>query len=473
MPISRIISSDLVPTYVAKPDQRFATSALSVKYRDKAVKGEFLTDKTSGEWFIKRPEDGRVVSFAQTHKYVHDILLEMRVVLNNTPGFLYPPEDDYDACFSYKDYDLVTINDDLERSILKYDSHISNAEDSTLHQLHFNLSRQTNGFFLRLTSRDVDKPIINWLTNQYNKLLENYEGDDPAYLKEHNKFVNIEKWKDSNATISFNVTGMKDGVSRTFSYVDYVRINEDMCVKFPETTLANHFPDGYDIGHVEITGITYEKIHFMFEHRHELGDEFMEGLHRFVYPDKKILVRYCTIGSFINRAEDVEMLGNDFLVCLLDMPYFYRYIMKMSALKESADVILSPFRPSNEDWPTNGIWAEHVRDVYENGLTIHRQCEVDLDALEMYLAHDIDYKNLNITENEFEKENIYLHDEYADFYSKKQIDRKIDQLDEYISDKQKEIVTMDKDNVTPEGMVLEPVREEVIEEPNPEEGNGD
>ena len=473
MPITRIISSDLVPTYVAKPDQRFATSALSVKYRDKAVKGEFLTDKSSGEWFIKRPEDGRVISFAQTHKYLYDILLEMRVILDNTPGFLYPSEDNYDACFCYMDYDLVAINDEIEKSILRHDTLISNDEDSTIHQLHFNLSHDTNGFFMRLTSRDVDKPIINWLTNQYNKLLENYEGDNPDYYKEYRKFVDIEKWKDSNATISFNVTGTKEGVSRTFSFVDYIRINEDTSIMFPETTLAFHFPDGYDIAKVEITGITYEKIHFMFDHRHELGDEFIEGLKKFSYPDKKVLIRYCTIASFIDKAEDIEMLGNDNLVALLDMPYFYRYIMKMAALRESADVIMSPYRPSPEEWCTNGLWAEQVRDVFENGLTIQRDCEVDIDALEMYLAHDIDYKNPNISENEFEKENIYLHDEYADFYSKKQIDRKLDQLDEYVSQKGKDIITMDRETVTEQGMVLEPVREEIVEDPNEKDPSED
>jgi len=64
--MSEIISSnDLKPIYQAKPDMRFATTFISNKYRDFAVKGEVLMDKATGEIFTKRPEDGRVVSFFQ------------------------------------------------------------------------------------------------------------------------------------------------------------------------------------------------------------------------------------------------------------------------------------------------------------------------------------------------------------------------------------------------------------------------
>ena len=58
------------PTNVEQPDMRFATTFLSNKYRDYAVKGESLMDKATGEIFTKRPLDGRVVSFFQNKKYI-------------------------------------------------------------------------------------------------------------------------------------------------------------------------------------------------------------------------------------------------------------------------------------------------------------------------------------------------------------------------------------------------------------------
>ena len=68
---------------------RFATSFLSLKFRDSAVKGESIMDKATGEIFTKRPADGRVVSFYQNKKYLHDIALRLRVLLSNNANFIY------------------------------------------------------------------------------------------------------------------------------------------------------------------------------------------------------------------------------------------------------------------------------------------------------------------------------------------------------------------------------------------------
>ena len=50
MAVEHIVNtSDLHPTYVAQPDMRFATGFLSHEYRDYAVNGESMVDKSSGE----------------------------------------------------------------------------------------------------------------------------------------------------------------------------------------------------------------------------------------------------------------------------------------------------------------------------------------------------------------------------------------------------------------------------------------
>lgn len=458
MPITTIISSELIPTFIAKPDQRFATTFLSSKYRDYAVPGESIVDKTSGEMYIKRIEDGRVISFNQNHKYLHDLMLEVRVLLNNNTQFRYPSVDDLEAYFCYTDYDLVTINDDKEANNFVYDTVIPNTDDSKLHQLHFNLSRKTNGFFIRLTSRDCDKPIINWITNQYNKFLKDYAGEDPDFLAEKQKFIDIEKWADSNCTMTYNVTATKDGQSRTVSCVDYLRINEDMCVMFPEGPFTTYFPDGYEIAQIEITGLKYEKIHFMIDKEIYFGQDFIDGLKKFRYPDNNIFIRYCTIGSFVDTADDIEMLGNESLVSLVDMPYAYRYLMKMSKLKESSDIIFSPVRPSDEDWPTNGFWAEQVRDVFQNEITIQKDHEVDIAALEMYLSKDTEYQNLEISDNKFESEKIYIYNPTKEFYTNAEIDAKMRKLSRYVEEKAYESVSTEKSEVDDQGIVIEPVQ---------------
>ena len=81
-----------VPTIISKPNQRFATTALSTKYRVKAVNGEILKDEVTGEIFYKRKEDGKVVSFFQNKKQIQDLVLELRILLNTNMGFRYPAD---------------------------------------------------------------------------------------------------------------------------------------------------------------------------------------------------------------------------------------------------------------------------------------------------------------------------------------------------------------------------------------------
>ena len=106
------------PTNVEQPDMRFATTFLSNKYRDYAVKGESLMDKATGEIFTKRPLDGRVVSFFQNKKYIHDLMLELRVLLNNNGSFRYPNEEDSNAYYLSTDYDIMSIYNekDMDRA---------------------------------------------------------------------------------------------------------------------------------------------------------------------------------------------------------------------------------------------------------------------------------------------------------------------------------------------------------------------
>ena len=73
-----------LPTIITKPNQRYAATFLSTKYRKYAANGEVLKDNTSGEIYLKRKDDGKVVSFFQNKKYMHDLTLELRVLLSIT-----------------------------------------------------------------------------------------------------------------------------------------------------------------------------------------------------------------------------------------------------------------------------------------------------------------------------------------------------------------------------------------------------
>lgn len=384
------------PTHVEQPDMRFGTTFISNKYRDYAVKGEALMDKATGELFIKRPDDGRVVSFFQNKKYMHDLMLELRVLLNNNGSFRYPTEADLEASYLSTDYDIMSIFNERDVNILSSDLDIPSSNSVPTSNLKFKISKKSNGFFCRLTSRDSDKAVIEFLTSQYNNLLSNYDGTETDFVIEKNKFNTIEKWSDSNATIVYDIKIRVGEEVDTYTVTDYVRINEETCVLFPPAIGQTMMENSSEI-RVTIRSISFEKLQFMYKYRASFTSDVVTGLNKLMSTDKSIFIRYCNITSFIDRIQDLELNGNEFVVAMLDVPYVRRYMMKMSKLNSDANIVLSPTRPSDDIWLTNGVWAEQVRIAYHGGEEVHLDCEVNFKELENQLSpnNSVEYVTLS------------------------------------------------------------------------------
>lgn len=407
MPVTTTSRTDLKPVFQAKPDMRFGTTFISNKYRDYAVKGEVLMDKATGEIFTKRPEDGRVVSFFQNKKYMHELMLDLRVLLNNNSNFRYPSVDDIEAMYLSTDYDLMTINDDKENDIMSEDTIIPNNSVTSFHKLSFNISNKSNGFFCRMTSRDSDKAIIEWLTTQYNTILKNYSGTDPNFLSEHNKFSTIEKWEDSNAVINYTLElTYENGTTQKYDLTDYIRINEQTSVLFPNSIGENTIESASKVT-VTINSVTYDKIHFMIKYRASFDTSFIDGISKFSYPDHAIYIRYCNICSFVDRSTDIDLHGNEFIVAMMEVSYVRRYMNKMSKLSAEPNIIFSSSRPSNDIWSANGIWAEHIRDAFGGGYEINMECETNLKKLADFLAANDNTQYVNISSDINSKDDIY------------------------------------------------------------------
>lgn len=462
MPITDIKSTDLKPTIQAKPNMRFGTTFLSTKYRQYAVNGESIMDKATGEIFTRRTEDGRVVSFFQNKKYMHDLMLELRVLLNNNPAFLFPRESET-AYYISRDYDLVYINDEKLNNLMENNVVIPNTDES-YHQMNFRISKNSNGFFIRLMSRDTDKATINFLSSQYNQLLSSYTGTDSTILAEKGKLSTIDKWKDSDVTISYTLTISKGGKNTTYSLQDYIRVNEETCLLLPQASLEKDFPDGYDYAEVEINSFVFTKLHFMVQYGPTLDPNFNNELAKFQYLDKNIFINYCNICCFVDTSTDINLLGNEFIISFVDVPYVLRYMAKMAKLTEASDFITSPQRPDPGVWAVNALWAEQVRDVYGSGQTIERACEVDIDRLEHYLAKDTGtHSDVIITPDTFRTDDIWIFDPSVHSYTTEEVDAKMASLHEYISGEAAKIVTDDSNNVTDNGMVVETTSEDIEE----------
>ena len=72
-----------IPNYIAIPNIRFGSGYLDTKYRNKAMKYEVMHDRVTGEQLFRRGSDGKFISFYQNFKYIHDMALELSILLAN------------------------------------------------------------------------------------------------------------------------------------------------------------------------------------------------------------------------------------------------------------------------------------------------------------------------------------------------------------------------------------------------------
>lgn len=286
--MSNTPSSDLRPTYIVQPSQRFATSFLDNKYRDYAVPGEAILDKVTGELFLKRPIDGRIISFDQNKKNLHDVLMEMRVILANNTEFIYP-DDDESICIN-SDYSLLAMNNEIPHDVLDANElsiQIDNESQYDNRKFIFALSKYTNGFLCKPMSRDSDKPFIEFMSGMYNHIYGEYKLNHPHMLAEKALFDDT-KWKNTNARISFKVKLIKlDGSEVTVetdaddnTYTELIRINESMYVSIHRDEWKTVHPLS-TIDHIiiEITSIDFYKLRVLYHDADKHSSENFEPLY--------------------------------------------------------------------------------------------------------------------------------------------------------------------------------------------------
>lgn len=459
MPV--IITDDEKPTYVAKPDMRFAATFLSYKYRDYAVIGESLQDKASGEIYTKRA-DGRTVSFFQNKKIYEDLCLKTRIMINNNPSFSWPSNDELGAYFCAVNYDSLSLFKEKRLDILTTDIVFPNDDSNTTTQFRFNISSYSNGFFICPTSRDPDKPAIDFLTGAYNNMFEHYEGTVDEYALERAKFESNPKWKYSNAIIHYTVTVSDGNVNRVYTMEDYIRINEICCCLIPYGRINNDFPSGYNSISITIRGIQYYKLHFMVDHYNDFDDEFKREYDNLVYPDNEMYIDWYEVYSFVDSFNNLLFLGNEFVVALLDVPYFKKYLIKMGMLLSSGGLIVSIDEPDAGLWIPNVAWGERLSDSYEGNILVRHNSPTHIRKTEAILA-GVNYIAGNLNTDPLAFDDFYLVDTSVGTYTRDQVDAMVDRVVTAATDKTKRVVVraerddiLDQaiEEVTDKGLIL-------------------
>ena len=461
MAVEHIVNtSDLHPTYVAQPDMRFATGFLSHEYRDYAVNGESMVDKSSGELFIKRPTDGRVVSFFQNKKYLDELMFELRVLLNCNASFTFPDEDDENAYFLSTNYDLVHINNNRVSNILNNNCNIDNnsVTNQDFNKLRFRISSTSNGFFLRLTSRDCDKAAISALTGEYLEFVKNYSGSNYDINEEKAKLNNLgTAWHDYNAEVGITllITTRLSNQTFTENIVAKVAINEETFVKISDNIMDKYKNDIKSI-EVRINSIDYSKLQMMYRNASLVSPSFADNIQNLLFDDKQILVNYINILSFIDNLDDIITNHNEFIIAMLNNTECQRIMNKMLQLKDGAAFYLSVDRPANTVWNINGVWAERLRDVMEKGDTVKHSTDISFDELEMFLAENSGAIHAYLSDDVLDPDAFIIIDNNAKVsYSEAELASVLSEFESGLYSVSRQIIADSPDTVTENGMVIE------------------
>lgn len=381
-----------MPKETLHPDVRFGTSFLDEKYRDKAVKGEILSDKIDAELFLKRPADGKLISFMRRNTYIYETINELNVEIQNHPNFLYPDEE---AIFLSMYFDMFGILGS-DKNIFLTDLMFTNRLDESK-KVEFKVSNNSNGFFIKPKTRDNDRKSTSFLNLEFNRFEENHMITRPY------EYQGMTYWENGDTILGYTVT--TTGILPDGSYTE-VKSSGVSSIRTNENTLVE-FPKNYNYGLKEITSISVYIDYLKFPKLQMMYEIYMANPPEYTYPFNEIIevdyaanIKTLEIWSFVNQKEDVPAKNtNMFLNQILSIDYLIEIMQKVKKVGDGNGVIPSVTRPSAINWSTNNAWAELIRSVSSGNTTINNNTEVTIEDLEKYLYY-IKYVNTEFTFDE-------------------------------------------------------------------------
>lgn len=384
MPIL-VENNNVKPTIITEPDVRFATTFLTTRFRDYAVPGEALMDKVSGELFIKREDDGKIVSFFQNKRLYYDLMLELKILLGNAPSFTYPKLSK-DAYLVSTNYDLIAMNEEILIDLVKDDIVL---EDG---QFVFRLSKETNGFFFRQSTRDCDKPIVELLTNQLDK-------------DRRTAGVPTNDTYGKNAILHYSISA--DEETEKIELSSYIKLNETCPIFIPDDVLdelnENYPSASYYTIQVDSIDILIKSL----LNKEGITDEYInDSFDTIIYDDNRVEVAETNVLHFVDRATDILKKLTQTLLYFVDMLTVRDLLNQISKIATGEAIILSEKKPSIYSWSKNNVWAEKVNTVEEGGIVTPTNSITKISALQEYFTNQYTYSIANVDTNEDEEYNM-------------------------------------------------------------------
>ena len=363
------------------PDVRFGASFLDEAYREKAVRGEVLIDKVDAELFLKRPLDGRLISFMRRYTEIYETINELNIQVQNHPEFYYPYENSF---FLSMLYDIREVyGSDI--NILLGDIYLRNIFNPD-RKIEFRVSTESNGFFVKAKTRSNDRKSVSFLNFMYNKLEKEGVIDRPSM------YDNLDYWENGGVLMSYDViatgTPKSDEYANmvTTSMVVAIRMNENSVVTFP--TNYNYGLQSVDSVIVRITGFSFPKLQAMYQYYLTLPDEEQYPFKDYLLEiDNAAYLKELEVWSFVDDQSHVPNCSSMFVNQFIDILFMNEIMEKLKKVGDGNGVIPAAKRPPATTWTMNNAWAEIIRSVSAGNTTTKNDCETNIDDLEKYLYY--------------------------------------------------------------------------------------
>lgn len=374
-----------------KPNLRFATSFLHKRFQQYAVPGEVLQDEMTGEIFVKRVPDNRIVSYTQQNKYLHDIMVELRMYMKGNTDYKIPT--DPKSVFYINDYDIQLMNGS-RFNVLEDDVYNTN--------IRIQSSKNTNGFFIKPMTRVTDKSYVESLTSMYNRYFDDTDIDmDPNTLSSvlKTREINDEKVKSqnkeyvlSNLQVSLNVTvtGV-DGTNqnRTVSYDIVKDIRFNMLNFIPFSHVSTSVIKTIKRVDVVINSFSFNKLNNCG--RIVKSGTYPHSSFRLIStPDLLVVFDRLQISGFSDNVSEVPVgdQQNYSSILILENRYMLDYLYKIDNLGRTNSFILSRKKPMDSEWFTNNAWVE-VTAIIRNAIDIvNTDHATDVKDLEKFIYYN-------------------------------------------------------------------------------------
>ena len=400
-------------TYEA--DVRYGSSFLSVSKKNQAQHGEILTDKMTGEVYIVRPTDGKIISFSQKSQTVYDAVREFNLQFQSSSGYTYP-----DITGSYL---LGTrfIKEQFLDVSKQTDILVTNKVDLLD---TFEISTKTNGFFIKPVMRHGDKNVCGLLSGMFaNDEASNFSSnvksfsawlnDSPLYNgTEYPTWASLEGWDTSDALVSYKLTiyGTVGGVSKTTVYnnqIAPIKVNEYTCVRFK----SDAFTGISDISRVEVQIQKFLFPKLQYERYCAQDSSSSTGLSvaisRLMETDLKVVFQYDDLFYFIDGPSQVPVPTEDLSInTCVDVDFVNHAISNIQNASGAKAVQVQVEEP--ESWPVDTMWAEEIRDVLGADDVRDTGAATKFSSLEEKIYHNGD-SYVTFTNDSFNKENILIN----------------------------------------------------------------